>query len=307
MDIHIFTMTYIVNYTPETDDVFVYNQPFAVWPVQQSQLAIRENENLPLKNQTVVYNGQTITYDIDLSGIENPYRTHSFFYCDTCLQQHPQWPHCANFWAYGLGASVIQGSGCELAQPIRLQPGEEINLPSSVIDPTVIDSEGFPVNAQYWNDPNLWHANTFRTNILIQSESDDETYLLALGHPITTHPCDYDFEYIFFDRETNKTESRLFTCPCRAWDLPLTGIDPGGLGCANCCEPPYSIFTSSNETYGTLDTSMRLYVMKKGQEPLPKSIKKYKILLGKVRRDNWPIFGIDSSYRFIKCSTKGVV
>jgi hypothetical protein len=297
-------MTYIVNYTPETDDVFVYNQPFAVWPALQSQQAVAENPNLPLKNQTVVYNGETITYDIDLSGIENPYRANAYFYCPTCFQVQPNWPHCQSFWAYGLGAKLmnLSSEGCVLARSRTLQPGENIDLPSEMINPTVIDSEGFPINAQYWNDPNLWHVNTFKTNILIESESDDETYIWALGHAITTSPCNYDFEYVFFDRETNKYESRLFTCPCRAWDLPLTGIYPGGLQCNNCCAPPYSIFTSLTENDGTRD-GYRLFVMKKGQEPLPKSIKRYKILLGKVRRDNWPVFGIDSSYRFIKGST----
>lgn len=293
-------MTYIINYTPESDDLFVYNQPFAVWPTLQYQVAIKENENIPLKNQTVVYNGQTITYDIDLSGVENPYRTTAFFYCNTCLQRHPQWPHCVNFWAYGLGSVLMSnpyGDSCDLAES-----NPEVNLPSSTIDPTVTDSEGFPINAQYWNDPNLWHTSVFRGNVLIESESDDETYLFALGHPITTRPCNNDLEFTFFDRTTNKLESRLFQCPCTAWDLPLTGIDLGGLGCNNCCAPPYSIFTSQSETQGTGD-AYRFFVMKKGQEPLPNTIKKYKVLLGKVRKDNWPIFGIDSSFRFIKCKT----
>jgi hypothetical protein len=38
------------------------------------------------------------------------------------------------------------GDSCDLAES-----NPEVNLPSSTIDPTVIDSEGFPINAQYWN------------------------------------------------------------------------------------------------------------------------------------------------------------
>jgi len=302
MDIHIFTMTYIVNYTPETDDVFVYNQPFAVWPALQFQQAVAENPNLPLKNQTVVYNGETITYDIDLSGIENPYRSLAYFYCPTCFQAQPNWPYCTNLWNYGMGS----GNYLIRADPYCGLPVFEpnpVNEPFRTIPPTETDelNNGF-INAQYWNDVNLWHTNTFKTHALVQSESDDETYLIILGHPVTTSPCSNDFEFVFFDRETNKFESRLFTCPCREWDLPLTGIYPGGLQCNNCCAPPYSIFTSLNETDGTGDTA-RLFVMKKGQEPLPNSIKRYKILTGPVRRNDWPIFGIDSSYRFIKART----
>jgi hypothetical protein len=43
--------------------------------------------------------------------------------------------------------------------------------------------------------------------------------------------------------------------------------------------------------------------MKSGQDPLPQSIKRYKPLIGRIRKDNWPIFGIDSSWRFIKAKT----
>lgn len=294
-------MTYIVNYTPETDDVFVYNQPFAVWPIRQFQLAIRENENLPLKNQTVVYNGQTITYDIDLSGIENPYRSIAYFFCSDCFQVQPNWPHCSGMWEYCMGASGLVSIGACNPAAFNTQ-----NEPVKTINPAIVDSNGFPINAQYWNDPNLWHTNTFRMNILVESESDDETYLFALGHPITTSPCDYDFGFYFFDRETNKIEYRLFTCPCREWQLPLTGQYCSSGDCVhycnNCCAPPYSMFTSGNETDGTRDSG-RLFVMKKGQEPLPKSIKRYKILTGPVRKNDWPIFGIDSSYRFIKART----
>ena len=303
MDIHIFTMTYIVNYTPETDDVFVYNQPFTVWPTRQSQVAISENPNLPLKNQTVVYNGETITYDIDLSGIENPYRTNAYFFCSNCFQAQPNWPHCSNLWEYGLGQSGLSNAN----EPCNLAEFNIVTEPIKTINPTEMDElqNGY-VNAQYWNDPNLFHTNVFRANVLIESESDDETYLFALGHPLTTSPCDSDFGFVFFDRETNKLEYRLFTCPCKEWEVPLTGEYCSSGDCVhfcnNCCAPPYSIFTSLSETNGTGDTA-RLFVMKKGQEPLPKSIKRYKILTSLVRKNDWPIFGIDSSYRFIKART----
>jgi hypothetical protein len=300
-------MSYIVNYQSKDDDVFIYGNEFSVWPVVQGQCAIARNENLLLE-RTVAYNDVIIPYKIDLSGIEGPCRNVAYFYCGSCLQIHPQWPYCNNFWAYGFAAGT-QGIGDECSVPLFDNIPSDLE-PINTINPIEKDELYNYVNAKYWNDVNFWHTGTFNSAILLKAETNDETYLLALGHPVTTSPCDYDFNHCFFDGETNTVECRYFTCPCREWGLELTGQRPGGLQCNNCCKKPYQVFTSGVNNYSsgerpdTVDWGYRVYVMKKfapdgsEQQPLPDSIKKYKVLVGQTR-NSWPIFGIDSSYRFI--------
>lgn len=320
-------MPYTVNYNPTIDDLYVFPTSPTVWPNYVGAGAIGENPNIPLKNQIAFYDGVGLTYNIDLSGVSDGFyrQLGQAFSCPTCFTQN-EFPYCNTFWNSAIMGG--QGPGGDSSQFCSIFNGEwesynttKNTEPYKSIRPDITDVNDVYVNGKFWNDINLWRTNTFQGNVLIDNEDNDaETYLWTLNHSITTSPCDYYRMFSFWDRTTNTIHSRYFICPCKEWGLPLSGQYQSGLGCNNCCDGIYSFFTSEggydiNNPPSPLSDGRRLWVMAKNigpntqnipegpQQPIPSTIKRYKVLLGNVRK-NWPIFGVDSNFKFIRAKTQ---
>jgi len=319
MDIHIFTMAWIQNYDPNLDDLYTYSQRPKLYPTYEIGYITGYNPNNFSRNQTITVDGEEKTISLDFSGIENTglirYGDGGGVYCSNGTCQNLPWPRCQAAWYYVLvGQNTVGGNDCILASQsffntflVQTPDRTSLRYPAEKINPI------YASNAQYWENPNLWNHGSYTAHALVENDdpSGETVYILTVKHPITTSPCAGSAYFTFLDPETNTRLSREFVCPCVAWGLPV--IDPSvnntsTLACNSCCSDQYSVLTgcepSSAGSNGGNDARGvgRLWVMKAGQEPLPLSIKRYKLLIGPIR-ENFPIYGIDSQFRV----TKGII
>jgi hypothetical protein len=90
-----------------------------------------------------------------------------------------------------------------------------------------------------------------------------------------------------FDPETNQLISREFESACIAFGENKEGID--------CSRFSTGIFSpySGNTSLFNVD-GLALFVMKKNQDPIPSSIKRYKVLMGRVK-ENFSTYGINGN------------
>lgn len=292
MDIHIFTMVWIQNYDPNLDDLYTYSQRPKLYPTYEVGYITGYNPNNFSKKQTITVDGVEKTVSLDFSGVENTgvirYGDGGGVFCqkfddhgnyipggfEEC--QALPWPRCEAAWLYVLNGSQLTASD-KPCDPFTTPDFEKIfdnKYPAVLINPIN------PENAQYWETLNLWNHGSYTGHALIENEdtTGKTAYLITVGHPITTTPCARPQTFAFLDPDTNQIIYRKFLCPCVAYNLPHT----------NTCN-----IKGFDQDYP------RLWVMDENEQPIPASIKRYK-LLWKYVRDNWPIYGIDSTFRIVK-------
>jgi hypothetical protein len=314
MDIHIFTMVWIQNYDPNLDDLYLYSNKPKLYPTYEIGYIAGYNPNNFSKEQTITIDGVEQTVSLDFSGIENTgfirYGDGGGVYCgfETC--QTLPWPRCQAAWYYVLvGQNTAGGNDCILASQSFFNNHLNTTLQGTLTYPAEKINPIYPNNAQYWENPNLWNHGSYTAHSLLENEdtSGETVYILTIGHPITISPCARPQTFAFLDPETNTRLYREFECPCVAWGLPVINPSAGAfLSCTSCCSDEYSILTGSRPSTDIGipggDRYPRLWVMKAGQDPLPLSIKRYKVLVGPIR-ENFPVYGIDSQFRV----TKGII
>jgi hypothetical protein len=299
-------------------DIYTYSEIAQVYPTWVTPYPNGLNLNNYTRNQTVMIDGVTVAYSADFSGATNSPRylgTNGSMYCENnlCKVGCPNWPYCLAFFHYASVGSQRLNNGCNCITDSNILnviegPTDDgiITYPSRLINPT--DSS----KATFWNNPNLWY-NVFSNGfVLIKNdgpaygETGGEEYLITTGHPIGTSPCSPSGErdFLFFDSDTGTTIARRFVCPCVAWDLPHEPHDIY-LGVGDACgtnnqDPLSKGF--SNDAY-------RLWVMKQGQNPIPNSITRHKVLLGSFPNNQisetsgWPVYDLDPHMRVSKYLT----
>ncbi len=284
--------------------IFNYDRTPEVYPQYRAATPISLNENVFTNFESITVDGETIPVRIDFSGIGMGIRRLGdgganncnfnmnggvgFDYC-----QSLPWPRCSAQYSY---SKLSEQSACSAPGIFNCEPydfGDCLEnssfgsdglpgFPTRIISPNDIDK------AEYWNDLNLWYNSVYAYSgsILIKNdgpsyEEGGEEYILKLGHPIGTPNS--NFTISFFDSETNQLIYREFESACTAFGENTEGID--------CNE--YN--TNPNVTASVFATDgWGLYVMKKNQDPIPNNIKRYKILMGKVK-ENFSTYGIDGN------------
>jgi len=297
-------------------DIYTYSGLAQVYPAFVAPYPIGLNPNNYTLNQTVIIDGVDINYSVDFSGVTISSKllgSDGGMYCDNnqCKVGCPTWPYCLAFFHYASVGTQQLNNGCDcmtsanitdVIVPRTIDGG--LRYPAKLIDPTD------PSNAKYWNNPNLWFNVFSNGYVLIKNdgpapgELGSEEYVITTGHPLTTSPCSPlygDRDFLFFDPSNNTIISRRFVCPCIAWDLPH-GVHNAGLAdgdaCGNSSADPLSL-GFSNDSY-------RLWIMQAGQEPIPDSITRHKVLLGSLPRNKmsetagWPVYDLDSHMRVSK-------
>ena len=316
MDIHISTMTWLEPYDSNTNtlvDIYRYGGHHHQYP-EFAQFPISEvNTSAFFRNETIVVNNQSINYSVNFSGCTVSFgKSHGDnggIWCGpACNSQIRPWPFCKAWWLYcAVGTQSEAGvNGCaDLTPQNSLQifetaPDGGLRYPTRLIDPFGADmpidesDEDNPIqNYRYWNSSNLWF-NAFNNGmVLIKNtgpayEDGGEEYLITVGHPITAQPCERDQTFSFFDSTSQQTISRVFQCPCVAWNLPVSSF---------VCSPPNGMLTQD---------SYRLWVMKREQESIPSSILRHKVLLGTLPTNimdinkGWPVYDVDCHMRVSK-------
>jgi hypothetical protein len=295
-------------------DIYTYSDIATVYPDYIAPPPIGLNPNNYTLNQTVNIDNQLIAYSANFSGACNSNRilgSNGGMYCNNgrCKIDCPTWPYCKAFFHYAAVGAQQMTDGCNCLTdsnmiftfPFVAEDGG-IRYPTRLINPLI------PSNAQYWNNANLWFNVFANGSVLIENdgppygEPDGYEYLISVGHPITTSPCDNNPHFFtFFDSDINQNISREFVCPCVAWTLPHGVFTNGGWSgdmCGSSATDPLAK-GFSNDGY-------RLWVMKSGQEPLPNSIKRHKLLLGGLPKNQmsqnkgWPVYDLDSHMRVSK-------
>jgi hypothetical protein len=302
--------------TPEVlNDVsiFNYNTTAQIYPEMVWATPTSFNENIFTNRETISVDGQRIPAPVDFSGIGMGPRKlgdGGSIYCRPCTYDAPEcyagydvcqslpWPRCVAQYKYSKLSNqggVNGGIGC---LPI-VDYLEELNFQGPDGRP-FFPIRLIPVNeadkAVYWNDLNLWYNGTYAYSgsILLKNdgpryEDGGEEYLLRIGHSISSDPCS-EFGMTFFDKNTNQFIYRVFECACKRF-LPEEQH--------NLCRNLYD-FPNSGPLY--TDGNI-LMVMKRGQEPIPDSIKRYKMLFGQIP-DNFPTYGVEGNGTVTKAVIK---
>lgn len=311
-------MTWLEPYDSNTNtlvDIYRYGGHHHQYP-EFMQFPISEvNTSAFFLNETIIVNDQSIDYSVNFSGCTvNPagksHGDNGGIWCGAdCDSRNRAWPFCKAWWLYcAVGTQSVAGeNGCanlttqNSLEIFETAPDGGLPYPTRLIDPfgadmPIADPDGDnPIqNYRYWNSSNLWF-NAFNNGmVLIKNtgpayEDGGEEYLITVGHPITTEPCDDDdHTFSFFDSNSQQTISRLFQCPCVAWDLPVSSFQ---------CASPNGMLTQD---------SYRLWVMKRGQEKIPSNILRHKVLLGTLPTNimdinkGWPVYDIDCHMRVSK-------
>ena len=324
-------MAWIHNYDPNLDDLYLYSNPPKLYPSFELGFISGYNPNHFSKNQTIVVDGVEKTISLDFSGVENTGFTRygdGGGYCNDGTCQNLPWPRCNAAWLYyKYGSQLLSAAACdppnittfELFGQIGINntgwiPGKPLQFPANLINPFLEE------NAKYWENKNLWNHGSFTGHVLLENEdtTGETVYFITVGHPITTTPCASPLSFTFLDPDTDRQVTRRFVCPCVAWDLPIENPsipnnpnDPYGLACRSCCGGENSILTGADKTgldiwqggglglFSFDPHAIRLWVMDPTEEPLPTSIKRYKVLVGPTRKD-FPIYAIDPMFRVIK-------
>lgn len=273
-------------------DLYLYSDEPAVYPTFKTAPIIDYNPNVFTNSETIEVNGEVKSVKIDFSGVSTFDRRLGDAGNVTCGINclSTPWPHCDAFFSYTAAGDQFRcfEGGCDSPancyQDFTDPSTGLLKWPFNIIDPQILD------NAKYWNDVNLWHNGSYLGNILVEHdglsyENGGYEYLISVGHAITSGPCSGNSTFGFFDPETKSMIYREFMCPCLAFESsqPSLGLCQGD-------DTPMT-----NDAY-------RLWVMVSGQEPIPNSIKRYKILKGRVA-DNFPIYGWHNSHRI----SKGIV
>ena len=317
MDMHIFTMVWIQNYDPNLDDLYLYSNKPKLFPTYQVGYMVGYNPNNFSTEQTITVDGVEKTVSLDFSGLEMTgvirYGDGGGVYCGSA-SVNSNWPRTSMSFVYcGIGSNGGENvCGSIITDPASRNKflqymGKQSGVPQYPFD-LINPLEDFStLNPVYWENPNLWHHGSYTGHALFEhedsnNENNTTEYLITVGHPITTDPCSYDQTFTFLDPETDTQVIRKFVCPCVAWDLPVVtnyscgynGV--GGLVNRSACDG-----IAAPLTYPLCsDGAHKLWVLKPGEEPIPKSIKRYKALLGLVRKNNWPIYSIDPQFRVTK-------
>ena len=315
MHIHISTMTWFEPYNQSDNivDIYTYTEPAQVYPQWVAPYPNGLNFENYTRNQTVLINGDSVTYSVDFSGVTNTPKylgSDGGMYCNNnqCKVGCTAWPYCLAFFHYASvgpqqlnnGCDCITDSNIVYAIPSVTDDGG-IMYPSRLINP--MD----PSKAKYWNNPNLWYNVFSNGYVLIKNDGPEpgelgsEEYLITVGHPIGTSPCSQERDFSFFNSTTNTLIYRTFVCPCVAWELPHTIFQSGnwtGDQCGSSAQDPLNR-GFSNDAY-------RLWVMKAGQEQIPDSITRHKVLLGSLPNNQmsetagWPVYDVDAHMRVSK-------
>ena len=311
-------MVWIQNYDPNLDDLYLYSNKPKLFPTYQVGYMVGYNPNNFSKEQTITVNGIEQTVSLDFSGLEMTgvirYGDGGAVYCGSA-SVNSNWPRTSMSFVYcAIGSnggpspkcgSIITDSESrnQFLGFMGKQPGVPL-YPFDLINPL---EDSSTLNPVYWENPNIWHHGSYTGHALFEhedsnNENNTTEYLITVGHPITRDPCSYDQVFTFLDPETNQQVRRTFVCPCAAWDLPIVrdyscGFNgAGGLVNSSACDG-----IAASLTYPICsDGPHKLWVLKPGEEPIPKSIKRYKALLGSVRNNNWPIYSIDPQFRVTK-------
>jgi hypothetical protein len=306
-------MTWIHNYNPNLDDLYLYSNKPKLFPTYQIGYMVGYNENNFSKNQTITVDGEEKQISLDFSGLEMTgvirYGDGGGVYCGSA-SVNSNWPRTSMSFVYcAIGSnggpdpecgSIITDSASrnQFLDFMGKRSGYPL-YPFDLINPL---EDSSTLNPVYWENPNIWNHGSYTGHVLFEhedsnNENNTTEYLITVGHPITTDPCSYDQTFTFLDPETNQQVRRKFVCPCAAWDLPIvTDYSCRGLINHSACDGIAAPLTGEI----CKDNSLRLWVMKPGEEPIPTSIKRYKALIGAVRNKNWPIYGIDFQFRVVK-------
>jgi|LakMenEpi03Aug12_release.lakeMendotaPanAssembly.Ray.scaffolds.fasta_scaffold118758_1 hypothetical protein len=305
--------------------IFNYNTTPQVYPQYRTAYPISLNENIFTNSETITVDGETIPLQLDFSGVIFGIRRlgdGGSVYCRPCYDldlpecyegynvcQALPWPRCAAqysysklsdqigqcsgaFWSCNLYGTAVENSGGTVPECLEnfglKAPDDGLRYPSRIIKPTDIES------AEYWNDMNLWFNGSFLLSgaVLLENtgpsyEDGGEEYLYRIGHSVGP-PC-ADTTASFFDPEINEFITRVFECACKAFDVildPPDTCDNYGIGTIIINEEPFTLFR-----------------MKKGQEPIPQRIKRYKVLVGKVK-ENFPTYGVSQNATVTKAIIK---
>lgn len=276
-------------------DLYLYSNEAKVYPTFETAPIIGYNPTAFTNFETIEVNGEVKNVKIDFSGVSTFNRRFGDagnVNCGSDCLTTP-WPHCDAFFAYASAGDQFACQNGRCDSPANcyqefVNPSTGLlKYPFNLIDPQILD------NAQYWNDVNLWHNGSYLGNILVEHdglsyENGGYEYLISIGHAITVGPCSGNAMFGFFDPETNSMVYREFMCPCLAFESS---------------EPSFGL-CQGDDNYFTNDI-WRLWVMVSGQQAIPDSVKRYKILKGIVP-NNFPVYGWHNSHRITKAIIKTI-
>lgn len=271
-------------------DLYLYSNEAKVYPNYEWGAISGYNPNVFTNFESLQIEDETINFKVDFSGVQTfnkRFGDGGSVYCPdgSCLTN--PWPYCNAFFAYTASGNQATGQfdGCNY--PLNFISTQNFGnlFPFRLINPE------FTENAKYWNDVNLWHNGGFLGAVLIQNngpayEDGGYEYVQDVsGHAISNSPCAGPRNFGFLDPETNTLIFREFECPCVAFGS----------------SEPVNNFCAGDDTILTRE-GPRFWVMSPNQEPIPRSIKRYKIRKGDIP-DNFPVYAWGNQHRI----TKGIV
>lgn len=295
---------YSKNQVSSKVNLYLYSNEPKIYPSYETAPIVGLNPNVFTNFETIEVDGEIKNITIDFSGInagDKRFGDAGSVYCPAGTCQTLPWPRCNAQWLYatvGDQVSCQQNDACDeydcLFENYLRAPDGGIKQPHRLIDPRIES------NGKYWNNTNLWYNGSYLGNVLVENdgssyENGGYEYLITIGHPISTYPCREDGLTIgFFDPNSNSLIYRNFICPCLAFGSSEPGLSNSSGWFGLNCNGPDSVFTNDN---------YRLWVMRPGQNPIPSSIKRYKLLSGKIR-EGFPTYGFHNNHIITKAIIK---
>lgn len=295
--------------TPEVKQkvsLYTYETEAAIYPQYTWGYIADYNPNLYSNNDTIQVDGQTIPISVDFTGVATYHLRlgdGGDIYCNSGTCQQTPWPRCNAQWNYSKTSdqATCQSNGCDRFDgdtSCWLNSFRTFDFARNRFRQPIRTINPFePDKARYWNNINLWNNAGFIGNVLLEHDGipykdGGEEYVMTVGHAITTAPCSGSANFFFLDPDTKNLIYRRFICPCVAWNTSVPENDVYGNPalCGGLDEP------LTNDGY-------RLWVMERGQEPLPDSLKRYKMLSNKVR-DGFPTYGFHNTHIVTKAIIK---
>lgn len=285
-------------------ELYLYSREPTVYPTYTDAPIIGYNPNVYTNFEKVTVDGEVKNVKVDFSGVTITNKRlgdGSLVNCQIpggCIND--PWPRCDAFFAYTTAGDQVscQSGGCGTLDCFTagffVNPATgELRYPYKIIDPRIEE------NAKYWNNVNLWYNGSYTGNVLVKNngpsyENGGYEYLLTVGHPITTSPCLGPAYFQFLDPETNNIIGRFFECPCVAFGSST----PEYAGNQQWTGGWSGFICVGNDGVLTND-NYRLWVMSPGQEPIPNSIKRYKILKGLIP-SGFPTYGWHNNHNITK-------
>ena len=284
-------------------ELYLYSGEPTVYPTFKDAPIIGYNPNVYTNFEKVTVDGKVINVKVDFSGVSitnKRFGDAGTVFCPPAGCRN--WPYCDAFFTYTTAGDQLscQGGGCIsiqneftcIANRNYLTPSGELTYPYRIIDPRIEE------NAKYWNDVNLWHNGSYTGNVLVENdgpsyENGGYEYIITTGHAITMGPCLNPAYFSFLDPDTNTIIGRYFECPCIAF----------GSSTPFSANPEANYVQCHGDDEILSDDGNRLWVMVPGQEPIPPSIKRYKVLVGSVP-DNFCTYGWHNNHNVTKAIVK---